>query len=69
MHEIDLEHEQGAPVWSIAIQTQAGKKEVLVDAQSGAIVATTVDNERTEHEGKDEQENDDHGQGDGASDK
>jgi hypothetical protein len=69
VHEINLEQEHGTQVWSVAINTPSGAKEVLVDAQSGAIVATTTDNDQAEHEGKVEHEQDDKGEPEGVSSK
>jgi hypothetical protein len=69
VHEIGLEQEHGTQVWSVAINTPSGAMEVLVDAQSGAIVATTTDNDQAEHEGKGEHEQGDKGKAEGASNK
>ncbi len=69
VHEIDLEQEHGTQVWSVAINTSSGAKEVLVDAQSGVIVATITDNDQIEHEGTGEHEKNDKGEAEGASNK
>lgn len=56
---VEIEEEGGKLVFSVELETKAGEIEVLVDAQTGAVLAVESEREQDEAEGNNESDDND----------